>query len=61
MIDHDKSPSNWERYVGKKKPVVAGAKLFLASLGISCGTHQICVVRSGKVREKCPKKSGNSN
>ncbi len=36
--------------------MVAGAKFFLASLGISCDTHQICVVRSGKVREKCAEK-----
>ena len=39
-----------------KNPVVAGAKIFLASLGISCNTHQICVVRSGRVREKCAEK-----
>ena len=36
--------------------MVAGAKFSLASLGISCDTHQICVVRSGKVREKCAEK-----
>ena len=40
----------------KKNPVVAGAKFFLASLEISCDTHQICVVRSGKVREGCAEK-----
>ncbi len=40
----------------KKNPVVVGAKFFLASLGISRDTHQICVVRSGKVREKCREK-----
>ncbi len=39
-----------------KKPVVAGAKFFPASLGISRDTHQICVVGSGKVREKCAEK-----
>ena len=33
--------------------MVAGAKIFLASLGISRDTHQICAVRSGKVSEKC--------
>ncbi len=36
--------------------MVAGAKSFLASLGISHGTHQICVWRSGKVRERCAEK-----
>ena len=39
-----------------KTQVVEGAKFFLASLGISRDTHQICVVRSGKVGEKCTKK-----
>ena len=38
--------------------MVAGVKFFLASLGISRDTHQICVVRSGKVREKCAEMSG---
>ncbi len=33
--------------------MVAGAKFLLASLGISHDTHQSCVVRSGRVREKC--------
>ena len=36
--------------------MIAGAKFFLASLGISRDTHQICVMRSGKVREKCAEK-----
>ena len=36
--------------------MVAGAKSFLALLGISRDTHQICVMRSGKVREKCAEK-----
>ncbi len=36
--------------------MVAGAKIFLASLWISRNIHQICVVRSGKVREKCAEK-----
>ncbi len=36
--------------------MVAGAKFFLALLGISCDTHQICAVRSGKAREKCAEK-----
>ncbi len=36
--------------------MVAGAKFFLALLRISRNTHQISVMRSGKVREKCAEK-----
>ncbi len=38
--------------------MVAGVKFSLALLGILRDTHHICVVRSGKVREKCVEMSG---
>ena len=42
-------------------PMFVEAKFFLASFGFSCDTCKVCVMRSGKMAEKCKGKSGNSN